>query len=173
MGENSIVEDGWATVFYYTNFPAFGRDFKKNITDFLDELSFAIELFCIIELPFIVQLSFTIELSPMKNEYANFPAFGRDFKKTSLFFLTSCPSLLSCPLLLSCLSLFSYPLLLSFLPWRIIMLTTRPSAGISKNINDLSWRAVLCYWAVLYYWAAFHCSAVLYYWAFSHEEWVC
>ena len=62
----------------YANFPAFGRDFKKNINAFLDKLSFIIQLPFIIELPLVAQLSFTIELSPMKNEYANFPAFGRD-----------------------------------------------------------------------------------------------
>ena len=49
----------------------------------------------------------------MKKQYANFPAFGRDFKKTSLLFLMSCPLLLSCTLLLSCFSLFSCPSLLS------------------------------------------------------------
>ena len=59
---------------------------SKNMTAFLDELSFIIELHFTIELPFVVQLSSTIELSSLKNEYANFPAFGRDFKKTSLFF---------------------------------------------------------------------------------------
>ena len=75
----------------YANFPAFGRDLKKNITAFFDELSFTIELPFIIDLHLIVQLSFTIELSSMKNQYANFPAFGRDFKKTSLLFLMSCP----------------------------------------------------------------------------------
>ena len=81
----------------YANFPAFGRDFKKKHC-FSDDLSFAIELPFIVELPFIIELSFiielpfiiqlscAIELSPMKNEYANFPAFGLDFKKTSLLF---------------------------------------------------------------------------------------
>ena len=49
----------------------------------------------------------------MKNQYANFPAFGRDFKKTSLLILMSCPLLLSCTLLLNCFSLFSCPPLLS------------------------------------------------------------
>ena len=53
---------------------------KKNITVFVDELSFVIELPFIIEMIIIAQLSFTIELSSMKDEYANFPAFGRDFK---------------------------------------------------------------------------------------------
>ena len=48
----------------YANFPAFGRDFKKNITVFFDELFFIIELPFIIELLFIIQLSFTIELLP-------------------------------------------------------------------------------------------------------------
>ena len=82
----------------YANFPAFGQDLKKNTTAFFDELSLAIELILIIELHLVVQLSFTTELSSMKNQYANFPAFGRNFKKTSLLFLTSCPLLLSCPL---------------------------------------------------------------------------
>ena len=62
----------------YAKFPAFSRDFQKNITAFFDELSFTIELPSIIELPFILQLSFTIELSPMKNECVNYPTFGRD-----------------------------------------------------------------------------------------------
>ena len=130
---------------------------------FLDELSFIVELPFIIELSFIAQLSSTIELSSLKNDYANFPAFGRDFKKTSLLFLTSCPLLLSCPLSLSYLLLLSCPLLLSFLPWRMNMLTSRPSAGIEKKHHCFSWWAVLCYWAALYCWAAFHCSAVLYF----------
>ena len=55
--------------------------YPKNIAAFLDELSFIFELPFIIHLSFIIQPSFTLELPPMKNEYANFPAFGRDFKK--------------------------------------------------------------------------------------------
>ena len=86
---------------------------KKHHCFFVDELSFMIELQFIIELLFIIQLSSTIELSSMKNEYANLPAFGQDFKKSSLIFWTSCPLILSFPSLLSCLSSFSCPLLLS------------------------------------------------------------
>ena len=77
----------------YGNVPAV----NKKMLLFLDELSFIIklsffvELPCAIELPLFAQLSFTIELSSMPNEYANFPAFGRDFLKISLLFLTSCP----------------------------------------------------------------------------------
>ena len=72
----------------YANFPAV----NKKIQHFLDELSFIIklsffiELPSAIELPLIAQLSFTIELSSMPNEYANFPAFGRDFQKYHCFF---------------------------------------------------------------------------------------
>ena len=62
----------------YANWPSAGI-LQKNITAFFDELSFTIELPFIMELPFTIQLSFTIELPPMKNECANFPAFGRDF----------------------------------------------------------------------------------------------
>ena len=137
-------------------------EISKHITAFFNELSCIIELPFIIELPLNVQLTFTAELSPKKNEYANFPAFGRDFRKTSLNFLMSCPLLLSCPLSLSYLLLLSCPLLLSFLPWRMNMLTSRPSAGIEKKHHCFSWWAVLCYWAALYCWAAFQCSALLY-----------
>ena len=91
-------------------------------------------------------------------------------KKASLLFLTSCPLLLGCPLLLSCLLLFSCPLRMSFLPWRISMLPSRPSAGISKKHHCFFWWAVLCYWAALYCWATFHCSAVLSFWAFSRNK---
>ena len=52
----------------YANFPAFGRDLKKNITAFLDELCFTVELPLIVQLPFIVQLSFPIELAPGKRK---------------------------------------------------------------------------------------------------------
>ena len=53
------------------------------------------------------------------------------------------------------------------------MLTSRPSAGISKKHHCFSWRAVLYYWAALYHWVTSYCSAVVYYWAFPHGEWIC
>ena len=52
----------------YANFPAFGRNLKKNITAFLDELCFTVELPLIVQLPFIVQLSYPIELAPGKRK---------------------------------------------------------------------------------------------------------
>ena len=77
----------------YGNVPAVNKkiQFLFDELSFIIKPSFFIELPSTIELPLISQLSFTIELSSMPNEYANFPAFGRDFSKISLLFLTSCP----------------------------------------------------------------------------------
>ena len=58
------------------------------------------ELSFIVELLLVAQLSFTAWLSSMTIEYADFPAFGRDFQKTSLFLFDDLSSILELPFII-------------------------------------------------------------------------